>query len=67
MEFSRGLRLGNGLDPNVDVGPLFEERNVKQTMAFIQDATAHGAKVLAGGRKPEGEAYQRGDRVLREA
>jgi succinate-semialdehyde dehydrogenase/glutarate-semialdehyde dehydrogenase len=60
VEFSRGLRLGNGLEPDVDVGPLFEERNVKQAMAFIQDATSHGAKVLAGGRKPEGEAYRRG-------
>jgi succinate-semialdehyde dehydrogenase / glutarate-semialdehyde dehydrogenase len=60
VEFSRGLRVGDGLDPNVDVGPLFEERNVKQTMSFIQDATAHGAKVLAGGRKPEGDQYRRG-------
>src|SRR5947209_1086650 len=60
VEFSRSLRLGNGLDPNVDVGPLFEERNVKQTMAFVQDATAHGARVLTGGRKPEGDAYRRG-------
>jgi succinate-semialdehyde dehydrogenase / glutarate-semialdehyde dehydrogenase len=60
VEFSRGLRVGDGLDPNVDVGPLFEERNVKQTMAFIQDATSHGAKVLAGGRKPEGDQYRRG-------
>ncbi len=60
VEFSRSLRLGNGLDPNVDVGPLFEERNVQQTMAFVQDATAHGARVLTGGRKPEGDAYRRG-------
>jgi succinate-semialdehyde dehydrogenase/glutarate-semialdehyde dehydrogenase len=60
VEFSRGLRVGDGLDPNVDVGPLFEERNVKQTMAFVQDAVGHGAKVLTGGRKPEGDAYRRG-------
>jgi succinate-semialdehyde dehydrogenase/glutarate-semialdehyde dehydrogenase len=60
VEISRGLRVGDGLDPNVDVGPLFEERNVKQTMAFVQDAVGHGAKVLTGGRKPEGDAYRRG-------
>jgi succinate-semialdehyde dehydrogenase/glutarate-semialdehyde dehydrogenase len=29
-------------------------------MGFIQDATSHGAKVLTGGRKPEGDAYRRG-------
>jgi len=60
VEISRSLRVGDGLDPNVDVGPLFEERNVKQTMAFVQDAVGHGAKVLTGGRKPEGDAYRRG-------
>jgi succinate-semialdehyde dehydrogenase/glutarate-semialdehyde dehydrogenase len=60
VEFSRSLKLGNGLDPQVEVGPLFEERNVRKTMEFIADATGKGAKVLAGGRKPEGEAYRRG-------
>jgi succinate-semialdehyde dehydrogenase / glutarate-semialdehyde dehydrogenase len=60
VEISRSLRVGDGLDPNVDVGPLFEERNVKQTMAFVQDAVGHGARVLTGGRKPEGDAYRRG-------
>ncbi len=60
VEFSRNLRVGDGLDPNVDVGPLFEARNVTSAASFIQDAVAHGAKVLAGGRKPEGDAYRRG-------
>jgi succinate-semialdehyde dehydrogenase/glutarate-semialdehyde dehydrogenase len=60
VEFSRGLKIGNPLDPEVQVGPLFEARNVEKTMAFVQDATGKGAKVLTGGRKPEGEAYRKG-------
>ena len=32
------LKIGNPLDPGVQVGPLFEARNVEKTMAFIQDA-----------------------------
>jgi succinate-semialdehyde dehydrogenase / glutarate-semialdehyde dehydrogenase len=60
VEFTRSLKLGNGLDPAVEVGPLFEERNIKKTVEFISDATAKGARVLAGGRKPEGEPYRRG-------
>jgi succinate-semialdehyde dehydrogenase / glutarate-semialdehyde dehydrogenase len=60
VEISRSLKVGNPLDPEVQVGPLFEERNVRKTMEFVQDATSKGARVLAGGRKPEGEAYRRG-------
>jgi succinate-semialdehyde dehydrogenase/glutarate-semialdehyde dehydrogenase len=60
VELSRSLKIGNPLDPEVQVGPLFEARNVEKTMAFIQDATGKGAKVLTGGRKPEGEAYRKG-------
>src|SRR5437660_1057612 len=59
VEFTRSLKLGNGLDPAVDVGPLFEERNIRKTVEFITDATSKGARVLAGGRKPEGEPYRR--------
>jgi succinate-semialdehyde dehydrogenase/glutarate-semialdehyde dehydrogenase len=60
VEFSRALKIGNGLDPATEVGPLFEERNIRKTVEFIADATGKGAKVLAGGRKPEGDAYRRG-------
>jgi succinate-semialdehyde dehydrogenase/glutarate-semialdehyde dehydrogenase len=60
VEYSRNLKIGNPLDAATQVGPLFEARNVEKTLGFIQDATAKGAKVLTGGRKPEGEAYRRG-------
>lgn len=60
VEISRSLKIGNPLDPETQVGPLFEERNLRKTMEFIQDAVAKGAKVLTGGRRPEGEAYRRG-------
>jgi succinate-semialdehyde dehydrogenase/glutarate-semialdehyde dehydrogenase len=60
VEISRNLKIGNPLDAETQIGPLFESRNVEKTMGFIQDATAKGAKVLTGGRKPEGDAYRRG-------
>ncbi len=60
VEVSRSLKVGNPLDPETQVGPLFEERNVRKTMEFVQDATSKGARVLTGGRKPEGESYRRG-------
>lgn len=60
VEISRSLKIGNPLDAETQIGPLFESRNVEKTIGFIQDATAKGARVLTGGRKPEGEAYRRG-------
>src|SRR5690606_16477340 len=54
------LRLGNGLDPNVDLGPIFSEAQREKTEAHIADAREKGARVLWGGRRPEGDEYSRG-------
>jgi len=54
------LRIGNGLDPNVDLGPIFSEAQREKTEAHIADAREKGARVLWGGRKLEGDEYSRG-------
>jgi len=43
------LRVGNGLNPETDVGPLIHERQVRVVDEHVQDALIHGARVLAGG------------------
>ncbi len=58
VQQTRSLKLGNGLDPETQVGPLFERRSLEKTVAFLEDATSKGAKVLTGGRRPEG--FERG-------
>ncbi len=57
---TRALRIGNGLDPDVDLGPMTNASGVATTRAHIEDAVAKGARVLCGGTPPEGEAYSRG-------
>lgn len=54
VEYSRKLKIGPGWEAGTDVGPLFERRSLDNTIGFIQDATSKGAKVLAGGKRPEG-------------
>ncbi|HPY71770.1 MAG: NAD-dependent succinate-semialdehyde dehydrogenase [Methanothrix sp.] len=54
------LRIGNGLDPNVDLGPIFSEAQREKTEAHIADAREKGARVLWGGRRLEGDEYSRG-------
>jgi succinate-semialdehyde dehydrogenase/glutarate-semialdehyde dehydrogenase len=54
VEFSRNLKIGPGWEAGVDVGPLFERRSLENTIGFIEDARSKGARLLAGGRRPEG-------------
>jgi acyl-CoA reductase-like NAD-dependent aldehyde dehydrogenase len=53
-EKTRKLRVGHGLDPDTDVGPMIHERQLRIVEAHVEDAVARGARVLAGGsRLPE--------------
>jgi succinate-semialdehyde dehydrogenase/glutarate-semialdehyde dehydrogenase len=48
------LRLGNGADPETDVGPMINERQLRNVEAHVEDARLHGARVLTGGaRRPD--------------
>jgi succinate-semialdehyde dehydrogenase/glutarate-semialdehyde dehydrogenase len=58
VEFARGLKLGNGLEPGVEVGPMFEKRALDNTVAFVDDARQHGARVLTGGKRSD--RFERG-------
>jgi succinate-semialdehyde dehydrogenase/glutarate-semialdehyde dehydrogenase len=48
---TRILKVGNGLDPDVHLGPLIDQRAVEKVETLVADAVAQGAKVLAGGRR----------------
>jgi succinate-semialdehyde dehydrogenase/glutarate-semialdehyde dehydrogenase len=51
---TRQLRLGDGMDPETDVGPLIHERQLRHVESHVEDARLHGARLLAGGaRMPE--------------
>jgi len=48
------LRMGNGLNPQTDIGPLIRERQLRNVEAQVEDARLQGARVLIGGaRRPE--------------
>ncbi|MBV8228605.1 MAG: aldehyde dehydrogenase family protein, partial [Planctomycetaceae bacterium] len=49
VELTRKLRLGNGLEEGVQIGPMFEARALEKTASLIDDARVRGAKVLTGG------------------
>jgi len=43
--------VGNGMEKGVTVGPLIDEAGAQKVEEHIQDAVAHGAKVLQGGKR----------------
>ena len=50
-EKTKKLRVGNGMDVETDVGPLIHERQLLIVDAHVEDAKAHGARVLTGGER----------------
>jgi succinate-semialdehyde dehydrogenase/glutarate-semialdehyde dehydrogenase len=49
--FAKNLKLGNGLEPGIEVGPMFEKRAMENTVDLVEDAKRHGAKILTGGAR----------------
>ena len=45
------LKVGNGLEADVDQGPLIDRSAVEKIEDHIQDAVSHGARVLLGGKQ----------------
>jgi succinate-semialdehyde dehydrogenase / glutarate-semialdehyde dehydrogenase len=48
------LKVGRGTDPDVDVGPLIDERQRAVVAELVKDAVDRGAKVLCGGEAMSG-------------
>lgn len=51
------LKMGNGLDAGVDVGPLVNADTRDKVAAFVEDAVAKGAQIELGGVKPAGTGF----------
>lgn len=51
------INVGDGLDPETDMGPLAHERRVGTMDQFVQDALKHGGKVALGGSKLDKKGY----------
>jgi succinate-semialdehyde dehydrogenase/glutarate-semialdehyde dehydrogenase len=51
VEHARALKIGNGMEPGVEVGPMFEQRAMDQAVSLVDDAQAKGANILTGGRR----------------
>lgn len=51
------LRLGDGLDPSTNVGPLVSFAQQQRVAALVESAKAEGARVTCGGRVADDESF----------
>jgi len=48
---AKALKLGDGLDPSVQMGPLINAGRLSEIENIVSDATKAGAKLVAGGHR----------------
>ena len=53
----QALKIGNGLDEGVQLGPLVNQEGRDKVIELVADAVAKGAKLLTGGKVPEGPGF----------
>ncbi|WP_343315331.1 NAD-dependent succinate-semialdehyde dehydrogenase [Brucella sp. BE17] len=54
------LKVGNGTEPGVVIGPLIEEKALTKVKAHIEDAVSKGAKLVTGGKELGGLFFEPG-------
>ena len=59
-EFGKKLQVGNGLDPNVQIGPLVSEQQLERVTGYLDIGQKEGAKALAGGGRVTEGALSKG-------
>ncbi len=62
VDRTKAIKMGNGLDAGVEVGPMFEKKALQSTQELVDDAKKHGARMLLGGERskrfPKGYFYE---------
>jgi acyl-CoA reductase-like NAD-dependent aldehyde dehydrogenase len=60
VEKARNLKVGNGLDAGVEMGPCINEKQLKTVMSYVEIGRKEGAKLMTGGKRLEAGAYAKG-------
>jgi aldehyde dehydrogenase (NAD+) len=50
-QFGSGLRVGNGLDPETQIGPLVSEQQLERVTGYLSLGRQEGARAIAGGER----------------
>lgn len=49
--YAKGLRIGDGIDPATEIGPLVCEKQLQRVASYLEAGTAEGATLVTGGQR----------------
>ena len=55
VQVAKSIKVGNGLEAGIEMGPVASKKRFDSAMSFVQDAVEKGAKLLAGGGAMPGQ------------
>jgi aldehyde dehydrogenase (NAD+) len=60
VERVKKLKVGDGLEATVDMGPCINEKQLKKVMEYVEIGKTEGAKLLTGGHRLDSRPYAKG-------
>jgi lactaldehyde dehydrogenase/glycolaldehyde dehydrogenase len=60
VDIASKLRLGNPMRTDIDLGPKVNRMELEKLERMVARAQEQGAQVATGGKRPDGEEFQRG-------
>ena len=57
---ARTLRVGDGLDPATEMGPLINESQLRRVVEYVQIGVNEGARLVAGGKRLDSGEHAKG-------
>jgi succinate-semialdehyde dehydrogenase / glutarate-semialdehyde dehydrogenase len=56
-EYAKSIKLGDGLEKGITMGPMANARRIDTMEAFVNDAKDHGGKIVTGGNRRGNQGY----------
>ena len=60
VERAKKLKVGNGLDETVEMGPAVNKAQLETDLSYIEIGKSEGARLLCGGNRLDGGSYKYG-------
>jgi phenylacetaldehyde dehydrogenase len=57
VERAQKLKVGVGLQPETQMGPLISQKQLERVSGYIQSGSEEGAQIIVGGKRIEGKGY----------
>ena len=56
-EYAKGIKLGDGLEKGVTMGPMANARRIDAMESFVNDAKSRGGNIVTGGKRPSNQGF----------